>query len=296
MESPDDRLDEDDMRPLVPRELVPYQLNFQYQEQGKTKQALVKVVLCSKCKPKLTWKKDQEKLAARQQQLEGQNERKLPANDGKLDAYRQSGRDKGKQRAQIDDLEEDCDRSHRLHESRGTRAHRTRSERSRSPNAQEFGSEGRRRQRNDSDALDDWQGQRHQNYTGIADNTTGKAKVRTVVTSLRGKYYDAILAGTKTWEGRTNTEKYAVLRPNDRLVFHHAEDATKPTFTVLIKDVEKTDTFRDMLADRVPLFLPGVDTLEDAVEIYESLPGYSRQVKKYGAVAFKIEVLDVDDV
>ena len=56
--------DEDDERPLVPRDIAPYQLNFGYMEQGKQKHALVKVMLCDKCKKKLTWKKDREKEKA----------------------------------------------------------------------------------------------------------------------------------------------------------------------------------------------------------------------------------------
>lgn len=45
------------------RHLEPYQLNFAYVEQGVHKQALVKVVLCDRCKGKLTYKKDQERAA-----------------------------------------------------------------------------------------------------------------------------------------------------------------------------------------------------------------------------------------
>ena len=56
--------DEDDERPLVPRDIAPYQLNFGYMEQGKQKHALVKVMLCDKCKRKLTWKKDREREKA----------------------------------------------------------------------------------------------------------------------------------------------------------------------------------------------------------------------------------------
>lgn len=60
--------DHDTESPLVPRELTPYQLNFRYEEGGQVKQALVKVVLCSRCSRKLTWKKDREKEKLRERQ------------------------------------------------------------------------------------------------------------------------------------------------------------------------------------------------------------------------------------
>lgn len=63
-----DRSDDDDETPLVNRRLTPYQLNFQYQEQGKVKQALVKAVLCERCARKLTYKKDKERERKAQEQ------------------------------------------------------------------------------------------------------------------------------------------------------------------------------------------------------------------------------------
>jgi len=44
--------------------LITLELPFGYSEDGATKSALVKVVLCGRCKKKLTWKRDQEKEAA----------------------------------------------------------------------------------------------------------------------------------------------------------------------------------------------------------------------------------------
>lgn len=107
-----------------------------------------------------------------------------------------------------------------------------------------------------------------------------------------GKYYDAILDGSKTWEGRTNAPRYATLRPDDEFIFHHAEDASKPAFTARILDVQKFDNFRDMLDGRVQDFLPGVQDLREGVEVYEGIPGYREQVKEHGAAAFRIRVID----
>ncbi|KAG9015938.1 hypothetical protein FRB90_004114 [Tulasnella sp. 427] len=47
-----------------PPTLLTLEVPFGYVEHGEAKSALVKLVLCSKCKGKLTWKRDQEKAAA----------------------------------------------------------------------------------------------------------------------------------------------------------------------------------------------------------------------------------------
>lgn len=47
-----------------PKTLVTLELPFAYVEEGERKSALVKVALCRRCQKKLTWKRDQEKLAA----------------------------------------------------------------------------------------------------------------------------------------------------------------------------------------------------------------------------------------
>lgn len=44
--------------------LITLELPFGYTEDGKAKSALVKVVLCARCKKKLTWKRDKEKAPA----------------------------------------------------------------------------------------------------------------------------------------------------------------------------------------------------------------------------------------
>jgi len=49
------------MRERQPPQLVTLELPFAYVEQGEQKSALVKVVLCRRCRKKLTWKRDQEK-------------------------------------------------------------------------------------------------------------------------------------------------------------------------------------------------------------------------------------------
>ncbi|KAG8928838.1 hypothetical protein FRC03_010054 [Tulasnella sp. 419] len=55
---------EDDSHPMPT--LTTLELPFAYEEHGEKKVALVKTVLCPRCKRKLTWKRDKEKAAARE--------------------------------------------------------------------------------------------------------------------------------------------------------------------------------------------------------------------------------------
>lgn len=258
------------MRPLVPRQLTPYQLNFQYQEQGRTKQALVKVVLCPKCASKLTWKKDQDKLA-RGEQIDtdkGKGTFRMPEEDEYIE----------KSRTNSDTLV-------------GDERVRSRRSRSRSPQRErQRKHETSKRSRHDSPGRNDASSSKMSEIR--QGDSTSKPRIRTVITSLMGKYYEAILDGSKTWEGRTNAPRYATLRPGDEFIFHHAEDASKPAFTALILDVRKFDNFHDMLEGSVQDFLPGLQTLQEAIDVYENIPGYRDQVKEHGAAAFHIKVID----
>jgi protein FRA10AC1 len=79
---------------LVKKDLDPYQLNFQYQEQGKVKNALVKVVLCERCKRKLTWKKDRERERKEEDEASRAREISPARHDLGLANQQQDGQDK----------------------------------------------------------------------------------------------------------------------------------------------------------------------------------------------------------
>lgn len=52
------------MKNRQPPPLATLEVPFAYVEQGEKKAALVKLVLCKRCRKKLTWKRDQDKLLA----------------------------------------------------------------------------------------------------------------------------------------------------------------------------------------------------------------------------------------
>ena len=116
-------------------------------------------------------------------------------------------------------------------------------------------------------------------------------KVRNMLTlSVQQKYFDAIKAGTKTVEGRLNSPKFQDLKPNMHITFTCVQ--TQEQVVCIVQDLQRYQTFEEMLlAEGVANMLPGVQTLFEAVALYESFPGYKEDVKKIGALAIKVTVL-----
>lgn len=102
-------------------------------------------------------------------------------------------------------------------------------------------------------------------------------------------YFDAIACGRKTVEGRVNTEKYKTLQPGMRIGFCAPEG--NEVVYCFIEDLRVYQTFKDMLCQEgVENMLPGVDSLQKAIAIYEGFPGYADAVKEFGALAIRIRL------
>ena len=110
---------------------------------------------------------------------------------------------------------------------------------------------------------------------------------QTVQVNVQERYFDAIAAGTKTWEGRINHGRFAGIRVGDKLVFC-TNGKPGQTVTKFVGRIETSSSFSDMLQGKVSLFLPGTTTLEDGVQIYNSIPGYRKKVSEHGTTAFAL--------
>ena len=125
----------DDVQPA----LTTLELPFAYEEQGESKFALVKVVLCAKCCRKLMWKRNKDKERRRRPEDDGQ----LPVDDGRLEDRPADAR--RERRASRSPPEEDatgskdrarCSRNRRDSDVDDKKSHthrRSRNDRSRSP-------------------------------------------------------------------------------------------------------------------------------------------------------------------
>lgn len=108
--------------------------------------------------------------------------------------------------------------------------------------------------------------------------------------SLRQEYFDAIKSGLKTVEGRINSPKFKDLKPGMTIRFTCIN--TNETIVCTVQAIHVYTNFTEMLQSAgVENMLPGISSITEGVELYESFPGYREDVKKFGALAIKITAL-----
>jgi ASC-1-like (ASCH) protein len=104
------------------------------------------------------------------------------------------------------------------------------------------------------------------------------------------KYFDAIMAGTKTAEGRINSPNFKALKPGMPIAFTCASNSNKKVICEIIA-INSYPDFKTMLKkEGLSNMLPGIKDLEIGVSIYESFHGYKQAVKKDGAIAIRIKL------
>jgi ASC-1-like (ASCH) protein len=108
---------------------------------------------------------------------------------------------------------------------------------------------------------------------------------------LRGEFIEDICFRSKIYEGRLATSSFEQFQPGKIVMWQSTENLK---FIVITKIIgrEHYKNFEEMLEKiSYKSFLPRASSLEEAKNIYNSFPGYLEDVKKYGALALKIEVV-----
>ena len=108
---------------------------------------------------------------------------------------------------------------------------------------------------------------------------------------LSGKYdyFDAILSGKKTIEGRvpdySKSEKdYRSMNPGDKIKFICLETKRELTKEVsILKHFNSAKQFLETLG--LEKTLPGIKNLEQGINTYHSFPGYEERIKNNGIYA-----------
>jgi len=100
-------------------------------------------------------------------------------------------------------------------------------------------------------------------------------------------WYLLVKSGKKPVEIRCLDEKRKLIKVGDELTFT-ATDGRNP-FTKKVKSLKTFTSFRDALKDAtLERALPGYESLDDAVELYHSFPGY-KEKEKDGVLAIELE-------
>ena len=107
--------------------------------------------------------------------------------------------------------------------------------------------------------------------------------------SLMPQYLDAIRMKKKCIEGRINHGKAAKIMPGDFICFCANDDDTDVIMRQ-VKCVKAYSSFKDMLDDcGFKNCIPSANTLDEAVEVYNAIPGYKERVEQHGCIAIYIK-------
>ncbi|CAE6409656.1 unnamed protein product [Rhizoctonia solani] len=128
----------DDDRPVPQPKLITLELPFGYVEDGQAKSALVKVILCERCKKKLMWKRDKDREGAEREEIDNKaTEKERSGRAGREEREKEQDSSNKSSRRERDERDERPSKRDHNHSS-GRRDRRERSRelskrRSRSP-------------------------------------------------------------------------------------------------------------------------------------------------------------------
>jgi ASC-1-like (ASCH) protein len=109
--------------------------------------------------------------------------------------------------------------------------------------------------------------------------------------TLKRMYVHQIRGGGKTVEGRINSGVILRYRAGDQIRFFYQQNRSDDV-TCLITDIRKYRGFKEMLeTEGFKKCLTDVRSLEDAVRVYNQIPGYSERAARSGVVALHLEVI-----
>ncbi len=102
--------------------------------------------------------------------------------------------------------------------------------------------------------------------------------------NLKDPYVSLIASGQKTFEGRVNTSYFKDYKVGDLVTW---SSHTTSVTTQILERREYPEGFREMLKDiGHKKMLPETKSLEEALVIYQMIPGYNEKVNRFGALAF----------
>jgi ASC-1-like (ASCH) protein len=97
--------------------------------------------------------------------------------------------------------------------------------------------------------------------------------------------YNDIVTGRKTVETRAATSKNRKIVRGDTIKFVIGKDSVVHR----VQSVQHFDSVDEMLkVISLSHILPDAHSLEDALRVYDSFPGYKDKIKQYGILAFEL--------
>jgi ASC-1-like (ASCH) protein len=112
---------------------------------------------------------------------------------------------------------------------------------------------------------------------------------------VQPRYFNLILTGQKTVEGRVAREKYSHLKAGDAIQFltdqSGLDEKSPQTLEARVISLKKFGSFSEMLSFYgLKNCLPGVESLSEGVTLYHSFPGYESDATALGTLGIEIKV------
>jgi ASC-1-like (ASCH) protein len=114
---------------------------------------------------------------------------------------------------------------------------------------------------------------------------------RTLEFNMKRKYLKQIISGEKTKEGRINSGPFKKVYQGDKIKFFND---SSPYISALceISEVNKYEGFREMLEkENYKTMVPNVDSLNEAVSMYNRISTYPERARKNGVVSLSLKVI-----
>lgn len=110
---------------------------------------------------------------------------------------------------------------------------------------------------------------------------------------LNWAFFDLMVSGHKTIEGRLNVGKWATCNPDDVIIFKRKDpDGNLSMDIVVVKIISITrySTFRELLTQEgLRRVFPGVSNIEDGINLYSTWYSISDQVS-HGVLAIEVQI------
>ncbi len=112
---------------------------------------------------------------------------------------------------------------------------------------------------------------------------------KAVAATLKKMYIHQIRDGRKTIEGRIDSGMFKNLRVGSRMRFFYFQDAQDDVYCTVTK-INRYKSFREMISkENYKACLPEARSQEDAISLYDSIPGYREKAQANGVLAIHIK-------
>lgn len=108
------------------------------------------------------------------------------------------------------------------------------------------------------------------------------------------QFIHPIRAGLKAIEGRIHSGNPATFKVGDKIRFLCPPNETDDVVCTITK-IEPFLNFKEMLEKSdFKKCIPSANTLEEALAVYDSIPGYKERAKEHGVLAIHLKTEEID--